>query len=317
MIAMHSLVLKLDSVLSMNGMRDEGMAERAELLESTLSQFPEGIAILGLHGELLFWNRAAEQITGYAGVEIVSRNIPESLESLLHAARAEAHHGNAGPRGVLVHVQHKYGHEVGALARTLVLRDGLGAHIGTGVVFHLSETADALPHGESGDKEHVQASQAELEERLESAYKDFLETGSPLGALWITVDQAHELRRTHGSSACDAMMLKIARTLVNALRQGEEIGRWGDDEFLVLSHTASSEALAEHAQRLAGLARTTDFRWWGDRHSLTVSIGAAQASADETLTDLLQRAQAAMQASQHSGGNHVTLAPGRHACLPS
>ena len=28
------------------------------------------------------------------------------------------------------------------------------------------------------------------------------------------------------------------------------------------------EMLAAHAQMLAGLARTADFRWWGDRLSL-------------------------------------------------
>jgi hypothetical protein len=51
--------------------------------------------------------------------------------------------------------------------------------------------------------------------------------------------------------------------------------------------------LAAHAQALAGLARTADFRWWGDRVSLTVSIGAAQADSSETLANLLERAHKA------------------------
>jgi GGDEF domain-containing protein len=75
--------------------------------------------------------------------------------------------------------------------------------------------------------------------------------------------------------------------------------------------------LASHAQNLAGLTRTTDFRWWGDRISLTVSIGAAQADAGEQLSALLERAQAAMLESARAGGNHVTAAQGRRACLPS
>jgi GGDEF domain-containing protein len=74
--------------------------------------------------------------------------------------------------------------------------------------------------------------------------------------------------------------------------------------------------LAAHAQTLAGLARTADFRWWGDRISLTVSIGAAQAEPSETLPQLLERAQIAMFKSVHAGGNHIT-APGRQGCLPS
>ena len=61
------------------------------------------------------------------------------------------------------------------------------------------------------------------------------------------------------------------------------------------------EMLAAHAQMLAGLARTTEFRWWGDRVSLTVSIGAAQAERGEPLAGLLERAQAAMFASMRDG----------------
>jgi len=61
---------------------------------------------------------------------------------------------------------------------------------------------------------------------------------------------------------------------------------------------------------MAGLARTTDFRWWGDRVSLTVSIGAAQAVSDgvETLAQLLERARQAMEASARGGGNRATVA---------
>jgi GGDEF domain-containing protein len=77
--------------------------------------------------------------------------------------------------------------------------------------------------------------------------------------------------------------------------------------------------LAVHAQVLAALARTADFRWWGDRISLTVSIGAAQAchNQNEGLAHLLERAQGAMESSIHAGGNCITSAPGGPECLPS
>jgi GGDEF domain-containing protein len=95
------------------------------------------------------------------------------------------------------------------------------------------------------------------------------------------------------------------------------MARWGDDEFLVLSHERTPKMLAAHAQLLAGLPRTADFRWWGDRVSITVSIGAAQAEREGNLADLLERAKAAMQTSFHAGGNQITSAPGRPSCSPS
>ena len=160
-------------------------------------------------------------------------------------------------------------------------------------------------------------SQTELEDRLASMHEDFLHSDISLGVLWVTVDQARGLRQTHGAKACDAMLEKMERTLAGGMKPAEEIGRWGDDEFLVLSHERNTAMLAAHAQTLAGLARTTEFRWWGDRVSLTVSIGAAQAERGELLAELLERAQTAMFASVRAGGNHITAAQGRPACLPS
>ncbi len=75
--------------------------------------------------------------------------------------------------------------------------------------------------------------------------------------------------------------------------------------------------LAAHARVLAGLARTADFRWWGDRVSITVSIGAAQAEGDGSLANLLEKAKLAMHSSFHAGGNQITPAPGGPACSPS
>jgi diguanylate cyclase (GGDEF)-like protein len=128
--------------------------------------------------------------------------------------------------------------------------------------------------------------------------------------LWVTVDQAQSMRTTHGRDACEAMLRTVEQTLLRQMKPTEVIGRWGNNEFLVLTHERTTELLADHARRLAGLARTADFRWWGDRLGLTVSIGASHATEGETLQSLLHRARQGMHASGYAGGNQVTEARG-------
>jgi len=294
------------------------MADRAALMEAALESFPEGIAVLNAGGEVSFWNQAAEAITGYAGAELVGRPLPAALEDLVHEAsrRQEAHpHGG---RGSLVHARHKLGHEVLEVSRVLELRDGLGGRMGSAAVFHPAESLDALPHGESQEDELVVASQEDMEERLRAAFEDFARGGSPFGVLWIAVDQARELRKTHGVVACEAMLNKVEHALKQGMRPAEELGRWGVEEYLVIAHEHTARMLSARGKALAGLARTADFRWWGDLVSITVSIGAAQAEAgrDETLAQLLERAREAMAASVDAGGNQVTPTPGSETCLP-
>jgi diguanylate cyclase (GGDEF)-like protein/PAS domain S-box-containing protein len=297
------------------------MADRVELLEVALDSFPEGVALLGGEGQIMLWNRAAEAITGYASADLLSRQTPDPLEPLLLAGarlvNIEPDAGGQLGHRTLVHALHKQGHDVPVMARYFVLRDGMGGRIGMAILFHPAESLDALPHGECGQSGDVKASQAVLEDRLATMFGDFSRGGQPFGILWISVDQAAELRKTHGIKACEAMLEKVERVMVNGLRPGEEMGRWGDDEFLILSHERTPEMLATHAQVLAGLARTADFRWWGDRASLTVSIGAAQAEQESSLVELLERAKAAMLTSFHAGGNQITSAPGRQVCTPS
>lgn len=295
--------------------------DRTELLESALDSLTEGVALADHDGCVAFWNRAAEIISGFASAQVVGHCVREMLDKIVVGGTQswirQTGAENASRRGALVHLRHKAGPEVPVVARVLELRDGMGGRLGTGVVFHPAKNIDALPHGELGEDSNIGESQMEVEDRLAAMHEDFLRSEAALGVLWVAVDQARGLRRTHGARACEAMLEKVERTLARGLKPAEEIGRWGDDEFLVLSHEPAGSMLAAHAQNLAGLARTTDFRWWGDRISLTVSIGAAQAERDEPLGGLLERAQAAMLESARTGGNRITAAQGRRSCSPS
>ena len=294
------------------------MVDRVELLEAALNNLGEGVALADHEGRIAFWNHAAEVITGYESRKMAGQNVRETLDALIvGGAQHWVRQTDADPvaqRGSLVHVQHSGGYAIALMAQVLILRDSLGQRIGSGAVFH--PAAGKLPHGRIEQDCDVTESQAEVEDRLAKMHEDFRRMGLPLGVFWITADQACGLRRTHGSRAVEAMLEKMERTLATGLSPGEEIGRWGDDEFLVLSHERNAAVLAQQGQELVGRARTTEFRWWGDRISLTVSIGAAQAQPGEELGPLLERAQAAMQGSIHAGGNQITAAPGRLKCSP-
>jgi diguanylate cyclase (GGDEF)-like protein/PAS domain S-box-containing protein len=294
--------------------------DREEILAAALCQLEEGIAVLDAGSRVLFWNPAAEAITGYLSAELLSRPLPSDAYEIdpqhhaAHPSRSQAPPGaqdNGGPaeRPLLVILRHRQGHSLPAMLRRIPLRNALGKRFGTLLRFHPVEEIDTLPHGsvdEDDSRENrVESSQADMEERLDEAWQEWHSNAVPFGLLWISVDQAAMLRKTHGRDAADAMLGIVERTLLHGLKPAEILGRWGTHEFLVLCHERTPEMLDAHAHRLGSLARTADFRWWGDRVSLTVSIGAAHAAEDESLRCLLLRAQRGMQESTYLGGNHV------------
>ena len=208
----------------------------------------------------------------------------------------------------LVSMGHKLGHSLPGMLRKVQLRNSFGEPTGTALLFYPVEEVDALPHGETGEGAGIERSQADMEDRLDAAHHLWITSRMPFGLLWITVDQAQSLRKTHGGEACEAMLRTVEQTLLRQMKPSETIGRWGNNEFLVLAHERTADLLPEHARRLAGLARTADFRWWGDRVGLTVSIGVSYATERESLQSALNRARQAMQTSTYAGGNQVTEA---------
>lgn len=282
------------------------MSDHAELLESALNTLPEGMALLNRESKLVFWSQSAEAITGFARAELLQQPLPAALAGL--ATNPPPAAAAASARGLLVQVRHKLEHEIPAITRCCVLHDELGEPIGTAIHFHPADRLDALPHGACSGEEELQETQDEFEERLRAEFEDFENGGEPLGVLWIGIDQGADLRRTHGMGAFRSMLDKMKRSLALGLRPADELARWGDDEFLIIAHERTPQMLAAHGRVLAGLARTTDFRWWGDRISLTVSIGAAQARREQTLAELLRHARESMQTAMLEGGNRVTLA---------
>jgi len=287
------------------------MLDRTELLESALDGMRDGIVLCGVGGEAAFWNQAAELVTGYPAAEVIGRAAPAGLE-LLATESARLKHLNDGGRGALINARHKLGHEMQLIARVQVLRDGLGERIGTAIIFHPAESLDALPHG-------LRSDEVDFEEHLRNEFENCAAGGLPFGILSIKVDQAESLRKTHGAGACKAMLDKLQHALAAGLRSAEVLGQSGEDEFLIISHERTLEMFAAHARMLAGLARAADFKWWGDRVSITVSVGAVHAmqAGNENLTHLLECAKRALETSARSGGNCVTLAQGDHECLRS
>ncbi len=315
------------------------MCDCVTLLEATLEIMEEGIAVLDERSNVAHWNHVAASLTGYSAADLIGQKCPENLFCLnqkhqeqvaasVLARRAARAHGvrmHAGffsrpsgdldqstakkspERPALVTIHHKLGHSIPGMLHKAVLHDAEGADIGEALLFYPVEEAAALPHGES-EEAAVIDEQAEMEDRLAAAHHQWLSSGLSMSVLWIRVDQARTLRRTHGHEACEEMLHLVGDALLRQQRPGEILGRWGDDEFLMICHERSPYLLVQHAQRLTGLARTVGFQWWGDNVPLTISIGVAHASAASKLESLLDRAKDAMHSSEFAGGNRVTEA---------
>ena len=66
------------------------MADRAEFVEAALEVYVEGWALLDARDRVVFWNRAAEAMTGYGGAQVLGGRFPARSRRLLTAPSAKA-----------------------------------------------------------------------------------------------------------------------------------------------------------------------------------------------------------------------------------
>ncbi|WP_295383867.1 diguanylate cyclase [uncultured Thiodictyon sp.] len=127
----------------------------------------------------------------------------------------------------------------------------------------------------------------------------------PLALLSLDIDHFKEVNDTYGHEAGDAVLVTVAAAIQRDRRRGDQSGRWGGEEFVVvLPDCTFADALL-----IAEKLRATIAEQWvivGERPiAVTASIGVASFTPDDTVDDLLRRADQAMYAAKHGGRNRV------------
>ncbi len=125
--------------------------------------------------------------------------------------------------------------------------------------------------------------------------------------LFIDLDRLKQLNDRHGHEAGDAALTLVSALLHRTFRPTDLVARLGGDEFAVWLDGADSLTAAERAEglRLATpgeLAHLTE----GETEGVTLSIGIATRApgTDETLDQMMYRADQAMYEVKRSGRAH-------------
>jgi len=148
----------------------------------------------------------------------------------------------------------------------------------------------------------------------EREFKRSQRYGAALSLLVMDMDRFKTINDTYGHEAGDKVLQSLAAIGGKVLREVDVMGRLGGEEFAVLlPETGMGEALGV-AERLRASVESSPVETApGTLVPISVSIGAAQAVKDETLADLLRRADTAMYDAKNQGRNRVA---GREAEVP-
>ncbi|PKL10757.1 MAG: hypothetical protein CVV52_16790, partial [Spirochaetae bacterium HGW-Spirochaetae-8] len=144
--------------------------------------------------------------------------------------------------------------------------------------------------------------------RLKDAIDDALSTKRPLSLMMIDIDRFKAINDTYGHQVGDRALKSIADVLKLNTRVVDICSRYGGDEFVVILPETNLKDAVVAGQRIVDKVQQISQDFDGlAAGELTVSIGIAQWSLDETPESLMEKADKALYQSKETGRNKLTV----------
>jgi len=287
-----------------------------------LDHLYDGLYFVDPQRKITFWNRTAEQITGFTAEEVIGSHCHDNIlnhvdgEGNLLCEKgcplAKAMETNTSIESQ-VYLRHKQGHRVPVAVRIRPLPGAEGQVLGgielfqdlsekTGVLLQLEELRQlALVDSLTG-----LANRNYFEREIEVRLQEQARYGWPFGLLFVDIDNFKQINDNYGHEVGDRVLQMVARNLKHICRPFDVFCRWGGEEFIGLVRNIEGPELGSIAERLRMLVESSQLKQDDGFVGVTVSVGATLACIGDTSSCLVKRADKLMYRSKNKGKNCLT-----------
>ncbi len=298
------------------------MLSNEELYKNLLNSVSEGIYYVNTWGEITFWNKGAERITGFTSDEVLNKKCSDNI---LNHIDDEGNNlcasmcplkitiGDGEIRESAVYLQHKEGHMVPITLKVMPIKDG-DKVIGAVETFNDSVRENQMLRDMKKFK--ILATQDQLtdlpnrrytDQYLESKIHEFETLGIPVGVIFIDVDEFKSINDTYGHNFGDEILKMISKVFKSTKRTVDLIGRWGGEEFIGICVGVDESQLRMIAEKIRILIEKSEIRVLGEKAKVTVSIGATLSKQGDSVESIIKRADKLLYHSKENGKNMVSI----------
>lgn len=285
-----------------------------------LDNIEDGVYIIDINSRIIYWNKGAEKLTGYASNEAIGKICGEEMlmcstdvgtrpcEELcpMHDTIEDRK-----TRVAEVYISHRQGFRVPVTVHTIPIRDSQRRFIG--ILKDNSAKLEALQKIKELEELSLidpltkVANRRYIEITLRTQLSEFNRYGWPFGILCIDIDYFKKINDAYGHETGDEVLKMVVNTLLNSLRSFDLLGRWGGEEFVAIVVNIKEGQLYPIADRLRMLVEQSSFTKGLDKIHVTISIGATLVQPGDTIKSLFRRADMLMYQSKDSGRNRVSI----------
>jgi len=174
----------------------------------------------------------------------------------------------------------------------------------------LTEARDKLQFQATHDPLTGTWNRAAITEMLQHELARAAREEIPVSVIMTDIDHFKRVNDEHGHLAGDAVLREVVRRMQTAIRVYDEVGRYGGEEFLVVTPNNPAAAASEIAERIRALIEKTPFDISGGLVPVTASFGVAgkDGGIEVEANTLIGAADAALYRAKEEGRNRVVAA---------
>ncbi len=266
-------------------------------------------------GIVTSWNRGAERLYGFSAEEIVgqpiARIVPPELLDEQRELTTRAFNGESIHRHETERIC-RDGRRVIVSLTVSPVRDGTGAIVSAAVmgrdVTERRRYEERLRHLADHDPLTGLLNRRRFEHELRRELSRAARERSGGAMLSLDLDTFKAVNDSAGHAAGDTVLVEVARTLEDTLRESDVIARLGGDEFAVLLPGADVDAAGVAAEHLLEALRRCRVEIDGVTFKVGASIGGVTFPDDATEAgELLTGADLAMYLAKQQGRDRVVV----------
>ena len=125
---------------------------------------------------------------------------------------------------------------------------------------------------------------------------------STFSVIMMDIDYFKSVNDTWGHQAGDDILKEFATIIKNNIRETDVVGRWGGEEFLILSSESDLESAIELSEKLRELVSLFKFSYAGHK---TASFGVSSYHAGDDEKTMVKRADDALYRAKENGRDRV------------
>jgi diguanylate cyclase (GGDEF)-like protein/PAS domain S-box-containing protein len=272
---------------------------------------------------ITFWNKAAEQISGYTAHEVVGKPCSDNILTHVDSEGNSLCFGmcplaatisDGKPREMEIYMHHKDGHRIPVSVRIITLTDKQD-HIIGGIEMFTDISNRAANELRVKELEKLAlldnltqlANRNYLEREIQNRLEEKKRFNVPFGILFMDIDHFKKFNDQYGHHVGDEVLKFVSNNFVANSRPFDLYGRWGGEEFIGIIRNVNGKNLERQGNRLRSLTENSYLIHENEKLHVTISIGATLVSENDTIDSLIKRADTLLYNSKSAGRNCLTM----------